>query len=87
MGVKVISAHSVAVLYDSVTDIAFGPVIYDKENMDAEAAALAFLEWLPLDARRYSPKELSDKYCEWITEQDIQAKNEQIERDAKPQRG
>lgn len=62
MGVRVLydSEQDMAALYCSVTDQAFGPVVYGEAKSDWSAAELleAFLKWLPLDARRYGADEL-----------------------------
>lgn len=51
-------------LYCSTTMQAFGPIFYENDDVDD------FLEWLPIDARRYDQKELNDKYYEWIKEKE-----------------
>lgn len=50
-----------ACFYDSVTMTAFGPVI-DIEELKS------FEEWLKEDPRKYSSKELWDKFCEFKKE-------------------
>jgi len=47
------------VLYCSTTDFAFGPII------DSEYDAEYFLEWLSVDARKYTDDELSDQLSIW----------------------
>lgn len=48
-----------AVMYDSVTMWAFGPVFADTNE------ALDFIEWCEKDPRAYTPNELENKYTEW----------------------
>lgn len=52
-----------AVLFDSVTMWAFGPVF--KSYADADN----FREWLPGDARSYDDVELERLYTEWLSHQ------------------
>ena len=80
MGIRTIigttGASSVAVLYDSVTDQALGPIFFDPEEpfdfgdqddiSDAEGVAQAFLEYLATegirDARQLTYAELHDQF-------------------------
>lgn len=68
MSTHVLVSHDYerAVLVDSVTGIAFGPVITDSGFDDAEEQALHFLDWLaPRDARRLSVDDLCAAYHAW----------------------
>lgn len=70
MGVRIIESRdgSMAALYDSVTETAFGPLINEEhggEYRDAEALAQLFLESLPQDARLYDEVELRRLYDQW----------------------
>lgn len=49
-------------LYCSTTGIVFGEIFSEDED------ANEFLEWLPIDARKYSDRELRTKIAEWRTE-------------------
>jgi hypothetical protein len=66
MGVRIISNQSGdygekgAVIFDSVSGWAFGPVFDDYD------AAQAFLDWLPDDARRYAGADLQRKHGDWL---------------------
>jgi hypothetical protein len=51
-------------LYCSTTMQAFGPILYEDDDVDD------FLEWLPIDARKYTDGELNNKYYEWRKERD-----------------
>lgn len=46
-------------IYDSVTMTAFGPIFNEDDDVEA------FLEWLPIDARKLEQRELNDKVYEW----------------------
>lgn len=70
MGVRIIhdTKNDVACLYDSVSDVAFGPVFYGLdeseagEPVDELEMAEGFRAWLRADARTYSAAELSSEY-------------------------
>jgi len=68
MGVRIIEDADHAALYDSVTDVAFGPVFYGLdesecgEDVSAGMQAEAFLKFLVQDARRYNHKVLMKQY-------------------------
>lgn len=69
MGVRIIEDNEGhAALYDSVTDVAFGPVFYDLdaeeagEDVSAGMQAEEFLRFLKQDARIYSHTVLMDEY-------------------------
>lgn len=61
-----------AVLFDSVTGWAFGPIFSEGEDGEpsAEDRAQAFLDWLRendgRDARRLTPGELERRYVQWL---------------------
>ena len=80
MGVRTLTSvtEGKTVIYDSVTDIAFGPVFYEwdpadgntkaarddrYEGADSEDVAVLFLDWLEADARKYTPNALLE---EWV---------------------
>lgn len=71
MGVRVLDHDGLAVLYDSTSDIAFGPVF--RGQFDAREQALHFLDWLsndPVygDPRRVSHHRLMAEYKKWCDE-------------------
>ena len=88
MGLKILEDkdQQMAVLYCSTTDLAFGPVFYESEylrdefglKLSAGEIAQAFIDWLPIDARKYpldySLDELSDLWVKFIDERQIEAK-------------
>lgn len=64
MGVRITDGDHVAI-YDSVTGTAFGPVFGSEDE------AQGFLDGLDMDARDYSPDELSvqhGRYVQWLEE-------------------
>lgn len=85
MGVRIISAHmgSVAVMYDSVTDWAFGPVFYDEGDYSAEERIQHFLEWLQVDARSLTDVDLEGKRNEWYAQEKELWKKYEEERERK----
>ena len=62
MGLKILTSEDGQCFYDSVTMTAFGMVHEGDHDLQD------FAEWLPMDARKYSLSELSDKYYEWLEE-------------------
>lgn len=48
-----------AILYDSVSGWAFGPLFDDFEQADH------FANWLPVDARAYTDIRLAEMYSRW----------------------
>ena len=78
MSLKIINDRNLnlAVLYCSTGDTAFGPVIHQNKffldenggEMVAWEVALAFIDWLPMDARAYTPDELADLYVKFFGE-------------------
>lgn len=62
MSVRIIEgSDGYKVIYDSVTMTAFGPVFYEKDDVEN------FLDWLsPIDARTLSQTELADKRIKWL---------------------
>lgn len=67
MGLRILydEAESIACMYDSVTGWAFGPVF---ENATPVDSALAFINWLPQDARAYNAPELEQLHAKWTKE-------------------
>ena len=67
MGAKILhdEGDEIACIYDSVKDVAFGPVF---RGLDAEDQAQHFLNWLALDARTYEPRRLARLYVEWANQ-------------------
>ena len=56
----------VAVLWDSVSGVAFGPVFESAPGTTtARDDAQAFVDWLPEDARKYTTEELEILKAEW----------------------
>lgn len=55
----------VAVLYDTVTETAFGPLIWNQGGYSGHDIACQFLNWLDMDARRYDSTTLREKFDEW----------------------
>jgi len=51
--------HGYKVLYCTSTMTPFGHIMYKDDDVEH------FLEWLTLDARKYTPKELSTLYYTW----------------------
>ena len=49
---------------------AFGPIFYEDDDVED------FLAWIPGDPRKYSFKELDDKYYEWKKQRDKEDENE-----------
>lgn len=77
MSVQISRGEDEQILFCSTTMQAFGPV-HTREDCDLED----FLEYLPLDARRYTDAELANEYYKWLEnmEQDFtewQAKSEE----------
>ena len=64
MGVRILhdEGDEIACIYDSMTDIALGPVF---RGLDAEDQARHFLGWLEDDARTYSPQMLKTLHTDW----------------------
>jgi hypothetical protein len=66
--------QGMAVLYDSVTDVAFGPVFFnwssDKHGdfQYADDVAEAFLDWLEVDPRKLTPLEIADAAARFSVE-------------------
>lgn len=72
MGVRIMEGKEVwdgACLYCSTSMWAFGPIFEDA------IAAQEFLDWLVDDARKFSDKQLKDKYHDWLEERE-EAKEE-----------
>jgi len=60
MGVRILEAtDGHKVLYCSTTMTAFGPVFYEKDEVED------FLEWLKVDPRELGQRHLDDKVHEW----------------------
>ena len=57
-------------LYCTTTMYAFGPIFYEDDDVED------FLAWIPGDPRKYSFKELDDKYYEWKKQRDKEDENE-----------
>jgi hypothetical protein len=57
------SERSVASLYCTTDDVAFGPIFRGAE---AREDAEAFLEWLPNDPREYPPYDLVYVHRAWL---------------------
>jgi hypothetical protein len=77
MGVRILhdGLQSMAALYCSTSDVAFGPVFTDggaPNYEDASERAEAFLRWLPQDARRYEDGRLQERYSEWLAQEQAQ---------------
>jgi hypothetical protein len=72
MGVRMVhdADDEKAVLYDSLTDWAFGPVFTDDRHGDAGEAVECFLEWLAIDPRRVDRAELAERHGHWVTVRD-----------------
>ena len=83
MGVRVISSHmgSVAVMYCSTTDWAFGPVFGDTDTHSADERIEMFLKWLMVDPRSLPDNLLEQKYSEWrVLEESLWKTQEEDER-------
>lgn len=59
MAVRAISDRWYTVLYCSTTMQPLSLILDADEDWEG------FLEWLPMDARAYSDKDLNNKYYEW----------------------
>ena len=71
MGLRIAfdSDEPVAVLWDSVSGVAFGPVFESAPGTTtARDDAQAFVDWLPEDARVYDTEELVSLYMKWENE-------------------
>ncbi len=73
MGVRVLTntKEGISVLYDSVSETAFGPLIRDYESEDGKEAfsdevAAEFLDWLGEDPRRMLPVDVVIEYRNFI---------------------
>jgi hypothetical protein len=65
MGVRILrDKDGDSCLYCSTTGNAFGPIFYDGEEPEE------FLEWLKIDPRKLTNKELEDKVYEWRKQND-----------------
>jgi hypothetical protein len=73
MGVRILHDrdHNQAVLTCSTTDWAFGPVVGEREGVDADPSERleAFLEWLKVDPRAFSESYLATKYSAWLAQE------------------
>lgn len=94
MGVRLLTQDGKTALYDSVTDTAFGPVVYgwdepdpgmkdeaEIETADSEEVALLFLDWLSEDARTYAPKDLGYEwgvFVDALNERGYEALREEV---------
>jgi hypothetical protein len=67
MGVRVLESKDgkLAALYCDSTDWSFGPLFRESADWSARDLALAFIHWLPRDARTYSDAELERLHWEW----------------------
>lgn len=74
MSVRIIESRDerLAVLYDSATMWAFGPVFKDKWEGTLSAAdqAKAFVKWLVADPRLFTEQQLEARYYNWLETQD-----------------
>ena len=80
MGVRILRdvEGSLAALYCSTSDIAFGPVFYDREDYGASERAESFLRWLGArDARQFTEVQLLDLYGRWLAQEEYQWKEEE----------
>lgn len=66
MGIHTLWDDERAIMYCSVTDWAFGPVFFTKNGHDAVDRMELFIDWLPLDPRKYNDNELEQKYHEFL---------------------
>ena len=78
MGVRILHDrhNSLAALYCSTTDVAFGPVFTDGDARDSDERAEAFIKWLRTDARRFTDAALLAKYSVWLAQESEQWKAE-----------
>jgi len=82
MGVRVLpnDKDSLAALYCSTTEIAFGPIFHDSEHYSAEMRAESFLRYLGTqDARKFSEAALLDRHRNWLAQEKEQWKKEEEE--------
>jgi len=59
MSVEILENVDHKVMFCNTTMTAFGPVFYSREDVDE------FMDWLPIDPRRYDDAELIEKVEEW----------------------
>lgn len=79
MGVRILNDHydSMAAMYCSTTDVAFGPVFNEDDGHDASERIESFLRYLNgRDPRRMSETELLTAYAVWRTNEAAQWKRE-----------
>lgn len=60
---RIISDGDFSCLYCSTTMVAFGPVHSGEKSLED------FLEWLPMDARRYDQYDLINQYYRWLDDE------------------
>ena len=87
MGVRTLRDGSLAAMYCSTTDTAFGPVFYEEDGHDAEDRIEAFIDWLnPIDARHYTEAELRAKYNDFRAQENEywKAKEKELEDEEGP---
>ena len=78
MSCRILSCHmdSIAVMYCSTTDWAFGPVFYDCEEHSAHERVESFMRWLVVDPRSLPDNLLEQKYSEWKAQESQQWRQE-----------
>jgi len=83
MGVHIIRDMSMAAMYCSTTDWAFGPIFTDSDDYTAEERLESFLRYLgpACDPRSLDDQELLKKYGEWRTQEVAQRERELKEED------
>jgi hypothetical protein len=81
MAVRTISdfTGSVAVMYCSTTDWAFGPLFYDEDDHSGGERIQSFLRWLQVDARAVPETVLERLYLEWKAQEKEQWAREDAE--------
>lgn len=66
MGVLIIRGFNEAALYCDQTDRAFGLVLHNDDDHDADQRMEMFLDWLKIDPTTMSEKALETKFREFI---------------------
>ena len=66
MGIRILHdpTHDYCCFYCSTSMWAFGPIMYSYEKAEE------FLEWLKIDPRRFTDKELESKYYDFRKERE-----------------
>jgi hypothetical protein len=75
MGVRILNDHydSLAALYCSTSEVAFGPLFHEEEGHGGSERAEAFLRWLGArEPRRMTDADLQAAYTDWRAQEAAQ---------------